>query len=212
MKRLGIAITATFLFSFLAASQADATNWTGTTGSWHNPANWDGGVPTSSHYALINNGGTAQISAGAESFHLYAGYSGSGAVEQTAGTNTVSSDLWLGYQSGTSGTYSLSAGALSVGYSEYIGSYGTGEFNQTGGTHTVSNNLLLGRSSSGTFNLSAGDLSAGSEYIGYYYGTGEFNQTGGTNTVGYLFVKNGSSYNFSGGTLSIGDSAEINGS
>ncbi|MFH1550313.1 MAG: PEP-CTERM sorting domain-containing protein, partial [Planctomycetota bacterium] len=46
----------------------------------------------------------------------------------------------------------------------------------------------------------------------YYYGTGEFNQTGGTNTVGYLFVKNGSSYNFSGGTLSIGDSAEINGS
>ncbi|MFH1550534.1 MAG: PEP-CTERM sorting domain-containing protein [Planctomycetota bacterium] len=262
MRRFGIIIAAAVLFSLLAAPQshADSTWWTGTTGSWHDPLNWDNGIPTSGDSAYIDNSGTAQISADADSSRLYAGYYNSGAAEQTGGTHTVGNNLFLGYSSGSSGAYSLSAGdlyassedigyygtgefnqtggintnssylyighhsgssgiynlsagELSVVYSEIIGDVSTGEFNQNGGTNT-GNSLYLGNSSgsSGTYNLSAGELSIGSsEYIGLG-GAGEFNQSGGTNIVGYLSVKADSSYNFSSGTLSISGSAEVNGS
>ena len=186
------------------------TYWLADTASWHEADNWSGGIPTSSDYAYIDNGGTAQITATAESSSLYLGKYASGAVEQTDGTNTIDCDLCLGYSSGSSGTYNLSGGQLSA-YRESIGSGGTGEFNQSGGNNTVIY-LRLGCSSgsSGTYNLSGtGQLSASEEYIGYK-GTGEFNQDGGVNTVGdtlYIGYDGDSSgvYNLRAGKLVVGE-------
>ncbi|MFH1550422.1 MAG: PEP-CTERM sorting domain-containing protein [Planctomycetota bacterium] len=216
MRRFGIVVTATVLFSLLAASQshAYATWWTGTTGDWHDPLNWDNGIPGSSDWAYIDNGGTAQISADAESDYLHAGYINSGVVEQAGGTNTVSSYLYLAYSSGSSGTYNLSGTAQLSVFRGYIGRSGTGEFNQTGGTHAVGYNLWLGyeSGSGGTYNLSAGELSVDDdEYIGRS-GTGEFNQDGGTHSarllhLGYFSGSSGT-YNLSAGELSV-DSESI---
>ena len=139
----------------------------------------------------------------------YIGHDGTGAFIQSGGTNNVVHDalissssgrLYLGYNTGSSGTYDLSsAGALSADY-EYIGYKGTGTFTQSGGTNDVTYNLYLGGSEyaadafsldgtynpswhgDGTYNLLGGDLSAGYEYIGRF-GDGTFTQSGGTNTV-----------------------------
>ena len=44
----------------------------------------------------------------------FVGYSGTGSFTQSGGTNTISDYLYLGYNSGSSGTYSLSgSGQLS---------------------------------------------------------------------------------------------------
>ena len=75
---------------------------------------------------------------------------------QTGGTNIISSELRLGYDSGsTSGTYNLSGtGQLSAG-SEYIGYQGTGTFMQTGGTNTATF-IMIGVL--GTYTLNGGTL------------------------------------------------------
>ncbi|MFH1551206.1 MAG: PEP-CTERM sorting domain-containing protein [Planctomycetota bacterium] len=220
MRRFGIIVTVAVLSSLLAASQshADSTNWTGTTGDWHDPLNWDNGIPTSSDNAYNDNGGTAQITditGAAESLYLYAGYNLLGTINQDGGTNTITRHLFLGYESVSSGTYNLSGtGELSIGYydhSEYIGYYGTGEFNQTGGTNTVGSSLCIGvvdvPGSYGKYNLSGGELSARHEYVGGY-STGEFNQTGGINTVSMalrLGSESGSTgaYNLNAGDLLV---------
>ena len=117
----------------------------------------------------------------------FVGYSGTGNFTQSGGTNTISSYLHLGSSSGSSGTYSLSAGSLSIASDESVGYSGTGNFTQSGGTNTISgyNSLYVGQDtgSSGTYSLSgSGQLSAPNEYVGYD-GTATFTQSGGTNTV-----------------------------
>jgi len=67
-------------------------------------------------------------------------------LNQTGGTNAVDVMLFLGYKSGSSGTYNLSGGSLSIN-SAIIGNGGTGTFIQTGGTNTGAANLNLGYSS-----------------------------------------------------------------
>ena len=164
--------------SLLTASQsgADSIYWTGATGDWHDPPNWDIGVPTINDYAYIDNSGTAQITADAFSRYLYLGYDASGAVEQTGGTHTLYNCLSLGYATGSSGTYNLSGGELSFGCNNlYIGYDGTGEFNQTGGTNTITDTLII----CNYYDLNGGELSVGQNE--YLYGV--FNQTGGTHTV-----------------------------
>ena len=92
MKRYGIIvilIASIFIFApFAARVYALNTYWTGGTGSWHDPLNWDNGVPTLSNDAYIDNGGTAQISADVNPGLLYVGYNNLGNIEQTNGINT----------------------------------------------------------------------------------------------------------------------------
>jgi autotransporter-associated beta strand protein len=207
------------------------------------PSPWSLGIePTTSDNAYIQNGGTANISQTGEqcsSLYLgaantgtvdmdggslsvgygeYVGYSGTGTFTQTGGINAIpltyfEYGLWLGYNTGSSGTYKLSdAGQLSASY-ELIGYSGSGTFTQTGGINSITNYLYLGYNyinnsgSSCTYNLSStGQLYAPVEYIGYY-GTGKFTQSGGTNSISsalQIGAYSGSSgtYNLSGGTLS----------
>jgi len=139
--------------------------------------------PTNGSYSL--SGGSLTVSS-VEAI----GSAGNGIFAQTGGTNTITSGgiLYVGKNSGSTGTYSLGAtGLLSVaGYWEYVGEGGMGTFNQTGGTNTTPGNLVLGYASgsSGNYSLSGGVLSATTyEDIGYS-GAGFFVQTAGTNTTG----------------------------
>jgi T5SS/PEP-CTERM-associated repeat protein len=147
---------------------------------------------------------------------------GRGAVVQSAGTTTVSAggDLILGVGTGSTGTYTLSGGALVANQSEFIGLNGTGTFNHSAGTNTINANAVgsffvgYNAGAVGTYNLSGTGalVSNESQYIGYSSNDGYFNQTGGTNHIigagnhlhlGYN-ANSAGIYTISGGELSVG--------
>ena len=151
------------------------------------------------------------------------GYGGTGTFTQASGKNSIYyfsyfynyGPLYLGYNAGSSGTYSLSgSGQVSAGF-EYVGYSGTGTFTQSGGNNNISNynslySLYLGfnAGSNGMYNLSgSGLLTAGSEYVGYS-GTGTFTQSGGTNN--YLYGPLYLGYNAgSSGTYILSGSGQV---
>jgi len=149
----------------------------------------------------------------AVSSYEYIGYSTTGSFVQSGGTHTSSTWLYMGYYTGSKGSYALSAGTLSSNQIS-VGYQGIGTFAQTGGTHTVANFLTIGdqTAGSGLYTLSGGSLSAPTENIAYA-GTGTFIQSGGTNTTTSLVlgVQGGTgSYTLSGtGVLNSVNSAEI---
>ena len=122
-------------------------------------------------------------------YGLYVGYGGTGGFTQSGGTNAISGNLYLGYLGDSGGTYSLSAGSLSVSSTSgglYVGYDGTGSFTQSGGTATVhSLTLAYDIYSSGTYNLNGGTLIVSS--ISGGSGTFAFNFTGGTVQAGTNF-------------------------
>ncbi len=152
---------------------------------------------------------------------------GTGNFIQSGGTHnlglaTVSFEMALGNNTGSTGTYSLSVGALNVFGSEYIGNSGTGNFIQSGGTHTLGSAAAAagmsvgnGPDAVGTYSLSGGTLNVfGVEAIGYV-GTGTFIQSGGLHNLSsatlasssmqlgvYLGAGDGT-YSLSGGTLNV---------
>jgi hypothetical protein len=112
------------------------------------------------------------------------GVYGSGSFTQSGGTNTCIY-LSIGELAGSSGTYSLSNGYLSVNQanghsSEHVGDSGTGIFVQSGGTNSCGT-LILGSNSSGsgTYDLNGGLVEI-SSYLGQGLGTATFNFNGGT--------------------------------
>ncbi|MGO9113050.1 MAG: beta strand repeat-containing protein, partial [Thermoguttaceae bacterium] len=146
----------------------------------------------------------------------YVGYSGSGTFTQSGGSNTINgyySSLYLGYNVGSSGTYSLGGNSQLLVPSEYVGYSGTGTFAQSGGTHSIANSLYLGYNagSGGTYNLSgSGQLSAASEYVGCDPGAAAlFQQTSGSNATSFISIGSGGRYLLSGGTLNITGSGGI---
>jgi fibronectin-binding autotransporter adhesin len=156
----------------------------------------------------------------------YIGYSGSGSFTQSGGTNSLPGSgfniLYLGYNAGSNGTYSLSgSGLLSWPYEyiggNYLGAGGavSGSFSQSGGTNSVADYLRLGLipGSSGSYSLTGGLLNSSfEEWVGYM-GNGSFMQSGGTNFMqSALDVgSNGGSrgtYNLSGSALLLASSDE----
>ena len=122
------------------------------------------------------------------------GYSGNGAFVQSGGTHTVGqygTNLYIGFQQGSSGTYRLEGGELcilSFGWGpnyppfvgECVGYSGNGSFVQTGGQHLIGlmASLYVGYhpTSTGSYELSGGSL-AGKVIVNP---TGTFSQSGGT--------------------------------
>ena len=160
---------------------------------------------SSGTYSLI--GGSISlpgVNSGISFPSMYVGYSGTGTFTQTGGTNAISSNLYLGSNSSGNGTYNVSGGSLSTGFT-YVGYSGTGTFTQSGGTNSFSN-LYLGYNpgSSGTYSLSnTGQLSAVGEFIGYNSAAALFQQTGGTNTAMCICIGGGGTLQISGGTLQV---------
>ena len=145
-------------------------------------------------------------------YNEYISYSGTGTFNQYGGSHTVGGDLYLGYNSGSSGTYNLSgdpsASILTVNGKEYIGYYGTGMFNQSGGSHTVTGALTISENpgtSSGTYNLSGGTLTVN----GGITNNDTLNYSGGTLTTN---LTNNGNVNLSGsGTRTVNGDVTNNG-
>jgi T5SS/PEP-CTERM-associated repeat protein len=109
------------------------------------------------------------------------GFNGRGQYIQIGGSNVVG-NLWLGGNTGSAGTYSLSAAAasLTANFIDVAEANGAGTFNHNNGT--VTTNALyvggFGAPSRGTYNFANGALSASTLALGVA-GIGTFVQTGG---------------------------------
>ena len=158
---------------------------------------------------LTTNNAVSSISGGSLLVaNQYLGTSGTASFMQSGGTNSIASNgsyygyasLYLGYNAGSSGTYSLSGNGLLSAGSAYVGYSGIGSFTQSGGTNSMSA-IFLGynNGSNGTYNLSSGSLSVGTAYVGYS-GIGTFTQSGGTSNIGSLVLGDGT-YSLSGNGL-----------
>jgi fibronectin-binding autotransporter adhesin len=195
-----------------------ADYWQVESGDWSVSENWSGGLPTSDSNLCISNGQTATITLpGAVCASIAVGSNEtSGILLMTGGsfsssaTSTSLGAIWLGFNPGASGAFTLSDGQMSVSHQHVGQNGGTGNFYQTGGINTA-NYVCVGANmnSVGTYILSGtGQLIASGEILGDNGGTGTFTQTGGTNTVNDNFILGdnpGSTgiYNLNGGTLII---------
>ena len=228
-------------FAGLLAGRAWAagpSNWQTPAGNWSDATNWTAGEPGTSTVAGINNGGTATVNSNGELCQYlqvgynagstgtlemtagtltdqfaYVGYYGAGSMVQSGGTHTITSELYLAREAGSTGTYTLSGNALLTSEGDqYIGYQGTAVFNQTGGFNSVQDwwlHIGNGMGSSGTYNLSGGQLASSMAFVGEL-GAGTVNQSGGTATFSedlYLGRNDQSvgAYNLSGtGQLTAG--------
>lgn len=147
-----------------------------------------GGNVTLAGTATVN-GGTLQMPSGSLTSPLqYVGYSNTASFVQSGGNNSAASGLYLGYNTGSSGSYILSGGSLSTAGSLVVANSGSGSFVQSGGVSTISGNnaLLIGgeTTASGSYSLSgSGLLSLGAIALEYIGPTSVFTQTGGTHSI-----------------------------
>ena len=137
------------------------------------------------------------------------GEHGTGFFNQSGGTNSIESTLYLGLLNGGIGVYNLTNGTLLVP-SLVLGSNSAGTFNQYGSQVFFSSNVIVGAgtASGGTYKLINGETATPQLTIGQS-GFGVYFQSGGTNAIGgnlLLGANPGSSgtYNFSSGALSAG--------
>ncbi|MCC7083591.1 MAG: hypothetical protein IT427_01130, partial [Pirellulales bacterium] len=114
----------------------------------------------------------------------YVGYNGNGAIEQSGGTNTVDSSLYLGFNASALGTYQLSGtGIVAIAGDQVIGNSGNGTFNVSGGAllSNTNGNIGLNASASGIVTVDG----AGSQWTNTgvlavgAFGSGTMTITGG---------------------------------
>jgi hypothetical protein len=193
--------------SLSASSEEVAINGTGNFNQFGgtNTVNSGGDYPGGGLYLGDNTNstgnytlsGNALLSVGSQEL---VGFYGTGNFTQTGGTNTVTDTgigLELGGQAGATGTYTLSAGALSTS-DETVGFLGIGIFNQSGGTNTAGGEFV------GSAALGSYSQSGGTNTVSEQLAIGGFAFSGsGANTINYIGT---GSYILSGnGTLSAGN-------
>ena len=154
-------------------------------------------------YTLNNNDSPALLN----TMNEYVGYSGSGGFTQSGGTHTVAYTLTLGYNAGSSGSYSLSGGSLFAGNGEDIGLSGNGSFTQSGGTNSSPLDLAVGDGGTASYSLSGGLVSTQDLGVGGMK-SGVFTQSGGTVIAGGADIFHAlgvtqASYNLRSGLLSV---------
>jgi autotransporter-associated beta strand protein len=144
------------------------------------------------------------------------GVRGTGKVVQTGGTVTQPGGgaMYLGYESGSSGSYEISGGKLEQGSLSLGRKVSTGTFTQTGGEVIAHRDLRIGRGGNGFYTLSDGTLTidnAGGNdgRLGVGYDTSgtvaSFTQSGGLVDTLKVVVSAGSgingTFNLSGGEI-----------
>lgn len=180
-------------------------------------------LATAAHHAAAqdltvdssNNNSPYPVTSDQSFVNVTVGNPGTGVLNQSAGTFSVTNVLIVGGTGSTSanGTYNLSGGAVTASTSVEVGVGATAALNQTGGTIT-SNVGRVGSSfpgGVGTYNLSAGTASFNSFAVGASGATGTMNQSGtGSLTINGIVTlgrNNGlggtgaGTYNLDGGTL-----------
>ncbi|MBU0678629.1 MAG: hypothetical protein KJ626_10985 [Verrucomicrobia bacterium] len=108
---------------------------------WSTAGNWSSATePTSANNAYVGNSLTAvvsQASEAANNLDIADGTAQTGAVQQTAGSLTISGDLTLGDDYGNKGTYLISGGTLTVVGTTHIGDAGLGQMTVYGASSDV---------------------------------------------------------------------------
>jgi autotransporter-associated beta strand protein len=191
--------------------QSGGTNSVFATGNGYDVALYVGVYSTAASAGSYSLSGSGLLTVPAETV----GYAGTGSFTQSAGTNSVSGDIQLGYLYFGNGAYSLGGGQLSAA-NEYVGVQGTGTVSQTGGTNTVFGTLCVGYDSggTGTYNLNGGTLVAPLICVGS--GSGSLTFNGGTFIASSFFSipataalsiaagSNGATFDTNGYTVTIG--------
>lgn len=90
-----VALVLVFALSIRISSAQ--TSWNVATGQWHEPANWSAGLPNSSTNAIINNGGTSQVTtSGAVARDLFVGDAATGTLELSDSGSLTSRNTVIG--------------------------------------------------------------------------------------------------------------------
>jgi autotransporter-associated beta strand protein/T5SS/PEP-CTERM-associated repeat protein len=134
---------------------------------------------------------------------------GIGTYNLSGGSLSVSNNIFIGKELGSSGTVNMTGGTMTTSDKLQIGhNQSTGAVTQSGGTVNVQNEVYVGNettnTSVGTYTLSGtGILNVGNEIIvGRDNGTGTFNLDGGTVNAAKISGGTGSAtVNFNGGVL-----------
>jgi hypothetical protein len=108
------------------------------------------------------------------------------------GTFNNTGNLYVGYNSGSSGYYTLANGTLNVSGTTYVGYNGYGMFNQSGGVHSAGN-IIVG--ANGIYNYQGGMVT------GALQNGGQVSVTGGTLGANNTFAATVT--NNSGGTFNM---------
>jgi autotransporter-associated beta strand protein len=202
-------------------------NWNNTgTGNWADGANWTPAGPPGGgggNFAIINNGGTAEITSdtGAIQDPFIGRDGGTGTVNHSAGVLNASAGWAFIGINGGNGTYNmtgsstLNTGRLYVGGRGGAGS-GTMTVNTSGSVNIsafrIADNDGSAAGGTGAVTISSGTINSGGEMqVGRWGGVGTVNQTGGVVNVnaGWFGIANdnagsaGSSYSLSGGSLNL---------
>ncbi|MFO0788977.1 MAG: hypothetical protein U0805_05930 [Pirellulales bacterium] len=153
---------------------------------------------------------------------IFLGNSGTGTINQSAGTVTVNAGSIGSFNmatfAGSNGLYNLSGtGQFTSNKSEYIGDQGTGTFTQTGGANTIQgagNHLYLGNAAGGVgnYSISGGTLTANNDVNVGVAGTATLNISGtGSVYIGNnLAINATSNVNLNGGMLRLNTGSGLN--
>lgn len=150
----------------------------------------DGGVPDSSTYTYLDNGGTITLSDGqafCREFEIWDGQFDQEGGEIQAGNDTIR----VGFGAGGRGVFTLGDGLTYASWLR-VGIYGgEGEFTQHGGTTHVRDGMSIGVNpgATGTYELLGGALDLrGDLYVGTDEGDGTYMQADGTAEVEVMTV------------------------
>lgn len=215
-----LASRALMLLSLAAASMslksalgAQQTIWQGSPaiiGDWFEPANWTNGLPADDDYqsfAMISNGGTARVAAGAASAaQLYLGETLSGKLVVDGGRVDVLYNAYFGLASEAGGFLTLNGGTFAANSVVMGYNRGKGAIEQTGGTldadfvqlgspHYLTVELPNSGATpqdygSGFYHLQGGRLTATQVDVGNS-GVGVFRQEGGVATIEQRLIVGG---------------------
>ena len=137
-----LARVSTLAAFFLACTGVHAVGvWVGTTGNFDVAANWDTAVVPASVNTNVSNGGTIQVT-----------------------TNHTTNDILAATNASSTGTWSQSAGALTMAGGWFrlgTAAGASGTFNLSGGTLTTVGNIDIGENSGTTAGNSAVNVSGG---------------------------------------------------
>jgi autotransporter-associated beta strand protein/T5SS/PEP-CTERM-associated repeat protein len=134
---------------------------------------------------------------------------GTGTYNLSGGSLSVSNNIFIGKELGSSGTVNMTGGTMTTSDKLQIGhNQSTGAFTQSGGTVNVQNEVFIGNenntNSVGIYTLSGtGVLNVGNEVIiGRDNGTGTLNLNGGTVNANKISGgTGGATVNFNGGVI-----------
>jgi autotransporter-associated beta strand protein len=205
--KFSLAVYFLLLLAFPAPRPAGANNYTWSnagTGDFNVGSNWVGDViPPSNQeiWCFINNGGTMTIASGDPAWSIGdlrlgetagGGNANTGYTIQSGDTLTLTGWLRLGKETGTTGTYTLSAGTIAATFNADIGESGAGIFNMSGG-------LIDMTGSDGYLNVGGGNGGNGA---------GSFTMSGGSiiNAGNYCYLTLGDSLS-SSGTMTVNNAA-----